>query len=80
MCSELQLSENDYVPTAFGMKCDEWSILPVTDVALSAELVHFGMLNGAFMGQWLLLVIINCSVCGVRFKSLVSVCTTESSL
>lgn len=43
----------------FRMKCDEWSILPVTDVALSSKLKHFGMLNGAFMGQWLLLVIIN---------------------
>lgn len=80
MCFESQLSENDYMPAAFGMKWDEYSILPVTEVALSSELEHFGMLNGAFMGQWLLLVIINHSLCGVRFKPLGSVCTTESSL
>lgn len=80
MCSELQLSENDYVPSAFGMKCDKYSILSVTDGALSTELKHFGMLNCAFMGQWLLLVIINYSVCGVTFKPLDSVHTTESSL
>lgn len=80
MCSELQLSENDYVPSAFWIKCDEYSIRAVTDNALSSELEHFGMLNCAFMGHWLLLVIINPSVREVRFKPLDSVHTTESSL
>lgn len=62
------------------MKCDEWSVLAASDVALSSELEHFGMLNSAFMGQWLLYVIINYSVSGVRFKPLDSVCLIESSL